>query len=139
MRPHAVVRKGLEAAGINLDHAVPGDAKTRNSCRLPPPSPSTHCARATKVPARSERRTMVSPPFGGPISASTSCWPIRRLDNKSFSQRLSGTALQDAILNAEVVLDFTAELTNISLRTKNLDKIEHLFHAYLDSESSKQT
>ncbi len=59
--------------------------------------------------------------------------------NKSFSQRLSGTALQDAILNAVVDPDFTAELTNISLRTKNLDKIEHLFHAYLDSESSKQT
>jgi cellobiose-specific phosphotransferase system component IIA len=55
-----------------------------------------------------------------------------------FPKALS-TALQDAILNAVVVPDFTAELTNISLRTKNLDKIEHLFHAYLDTESSKQT
>ena len=59
--------------------------------------------------------------------------------NKSFSQRVSGTTLQDAIINAVVVLDSTAELTNISLRTKHLDKIEHLYHAYLDSESSKQT
>ena len=59
--------------------------------------------------------------------------------NNSFSQRLRGTALQDAILNAVAFLDFTAEFANISLRTKNLDKIEHLFQAYLDSEPSKKT
>ncbi len=59
--------------------------------------------------------------------------------NKSFCQRLTGAALQDAIINAVAVLDLTADLTNFSLRTKNLDKIENLFHAYLDSESSKQT
>jgi hypothetical protein len=38
-----------------------------------------------------------------------------------------------------VVLDCFAELTDVLLRTKNLAEIEHLFHAYLDSESPKQT
>ena len=59
--------------------------------------------------------------------------------NKSFCQRLSGAHIKDAILNAVVVLNWFAELTDISPRTKNLAEIERLFHAYLDSESPKHT
>jgi hypothetical protein len=59
--------------------------------------------------------------------------------NKSFCQRLTGTNIQDAILNAMVTLDCFAMFTDNSIRTKNLAEIEHLFHAYLDSESPKQT
>lgn len=62
-----------------------------------------------------------------------------RTVNKSFCQRLSGTHIKDAILNAVVTLNAFADLTNFSLRRKNLAQIGRLFHAYLDSESSGQT
>ncbi len=52
--------------------------------------------------------------------------------NKSFCQRLSGTDIKDAILNAVVGLNVHADLTNYSIRTRHLAQIERLFRAYLD-------
>ena len=59
--------------------------------------------------------------------------------NKSFCQRLSGIHIKDASLNAVAQLDNFADITSFSLEINRLDQIKRLFHAYLDSESSKQT
>ncbi len=59
--------------------------------------------------------------------------------NKSFCQRLSGTHIKDASLNAVVQLDILADFSSFSLEINKLDEIKRLFHAYLDSDTSKQT
>ena len=59
--------------------------------------------------------------------------------NKSFCQRLAGIHIKDASLNAVVQLDIFADFTSYSLEINRLDEIKSLFHAYLNSESSKQT
>ncbi len=59
--------------------------------------------------------------------------------NKSFCQRLAGIHIKDASLNAVVQLDIFADFTSYSLEINKLDEIRRLFHAYLNSESSKQT
>ena len=51
--------------------------------------------------------------------------------NKSFCQRLSEIQIKDASLNAVVSLDSFASLTTFSLELNQLDRIKHLFHAYL--------
>ncbi len=59
--------------------------------------------------------------------------------NKSFCQRLSGIHIKDASLNALVQLDIFADFTSFSLEINKLDEIKRLLHAYLDSDTSKQT
>ncbi len=54
--------------------------------------------------------------------------------NKSFCQRLSEIQIKDASLNAVVSLDSFASLTTFSLELNQLDRIKHLFHAYLSSK-----
>ncbi len=53
--------------------------------------------------------------------------------NRSFCQRLSEIHIKDASLNAVVSLDSFASLTTFSLELNQLDRVKHLFHAYLNS------
>ena len=53
--------------------------------------------------------------------------------NRIFSQRFSGIKIEDASINALVILDCFADSIAFSITKDMLDEIEILFHAYLQS------
>ncbi len=56
--------------------------------------------------------------------------------NKAFVERLSSLAIQDASMNAVVILDCFAATTNFSIMSDSLNEIEQLFGAYLKKEGT---
>jgi hypothetical protein len=56
--------------------------------------------------------------------------------NKAFVERLSSLAIQDASMNAVIILDCFAAMTNFSIMSDNLNEIEQLFSAYLKKEDT---
>lgn len=53
-----------------------------------------------------------------------------RIINKTFCNRLANIKIQDASLNAVVILDIFADFIPVSINEDMLGELEYLFNAY---------